>query len=52
MNDYIQSMRKIIGKETLITVGCGAIIEDEQGRILLTHLSIDNPWLFRYLLRT
>lgn len=35
MNDYIQTMRRLIGQETLITVGCGAIIEDEQGRILL-----------------
>lgn len=37
MGDYIQSMRKWIGHETLFTVGCGAIIEDGLGRILLQH---------------
>ncbi|WP_421617051.1 NUDIX hydrolase [Brevibacillus sp. TJ4] len=35
MNDYIKTMRKRIGHETLLTVGCGAIIEDHAGRILL-----------------
>jgi ADP-ribose pyrophosphatase YjhB (NUDIX family) len=35
MNDYIKTMRELIGNETLLTVGCGAIIEDNLGRILL-----------------
>lgn len=35
MNDYITTMRKLIGHETLLTVGCGAIMEDDFGRILL-----------------
>lgn len=35
MNDYISTMRKLIGHETLLTVSCGAILEDDQGRILL-----------------
>jgi hypothetical protein len=35
MNDYIKTMRKMIGNETLLTVGCGAIIIDKFGRILL-----------------
>ncbi|MGN7469025.1 NUDIX hydrolase [Brevibacillus sp. SAFN-007a] len=35
MNDYISTMRNLIGHETLLTVGCGAILEDDQGRILL-----------------
>jgi ADP-ribose pyrophosphatase YjhB (NUDIX family) len=35
MNDYIKTMREMIGHETLFTVGCGAIIEDNLGRILL-----------------
>ena len=35
VNDYISTMRKLIGHETLLTVGCGAILEDESGRILL-----------------
>jgi hypothetical protein len=29
MNDYVKTMRKLIGQEALLTVGCGAIIEDE-----------------------
>ncbi len=28
MNDYIKSMRKKIGSDTLLTVGCGALIHD------------------------
>ncbi|MGV3135711.1 MULTISPECIES: NUDIX domain-containing protein [Brevibacillus] len=35
MNNYISTMRKLIGHETLLTVSCGAILEDDQGRILL-----------------
>lgn len=35
MNDYIETMRKFIGHEVLLTVGCGAIIENKCGRILL-----------------
>lgn len=30
--DYIRTMRKMIGHETLFTVGCGILIENE-GRI-------------------
>ncbi|WP_277678225.1 NUDIX hydrolase [Gracilibacillus dipsosauri] len=44
MNDYIKTMRKLIGKETLITVGCGAIIEDGLGRILLQKRTDYNHW--------
>jgi ADP-ribose pyrophosphatase YjhB (NUDIX family) len=44
MNDYIQSMRQKIGHETLITVGCGAIIEDSEGRILLQRRKDQNNW--------
>ena len=44
MNDYIQTMRRMIGHERLITVGCGAIIEDEQGRILLQRRKDQNNW--------
>jgi hypothetical protein len=35
MIDYIKTMRKMIGHETLLTVGCGAIIIDKFERILL-----------------
>lgn len=44
MNDYIQTMRKLVGTETLVTVGCGAIIEDEYGRILLQRRKDQNNW--------
>ncbi|BAH45753.1 MULTISPECIES: NUDIX hydrolase [Brevibacillus] len=44
MNDYIQTMRRLIGQERLITVGCGAIIEDELGRILLQRRKDQNNW--------
>jgi 8-oxo-dGTP pyrophosphatase MutT (NUDIX family) len=44
MNDYVKTMRKLIGNETLITIGCGAIIEDERGRILLQHRKDKNNW--------
>lgn len=44
MKDYIREMRKLIGHETLLTVGCGAIIEDENGRILLQSRKDTNLW--------
>ena len=34
--DYIQTMRKLIGMESLLTVGCGVIITNED-KILLQH---------------
>lgn len=34
--DYIQTMRRLIGNELLMTVGCGIIIEQD-GHILLQH---------------
>jgi ADP-ribose pyrophosphatase YjhB (NUDIX family) len=44
MNDYIKTMRQLIGHETLFTVGCGAIIEDNQKRILLQRRRDQNNW--------
>ncbi|WP_281974963.1 NUDIX hydrolase [Halobacillus litoralis] len=44
MNDYIKTMRAMIGHETLLTVGCGAIIEDGSGRILLQKRSDFGVW--------
>ncbi|MGN7386702.1 hypothetical protein [Sporosarcina sp. SAFN-015] len=41
--NYIQDMRKLIGHETLFTVGCGVIIEKE-GRILLQHRTDEDNW--------
>lgn len=44
MNDYITTMRRLIGHETLLTVGCGAIIEDQKGRILLQRKENPDIW--------
>lgn len=44
MNDYIKTMRAMIGHETLLTVGCGAIIEDDLGRILLQKRGDYDIW--------
>ncbi|MGE6515924.1 NUDIX domain-containing protein [Lysinibacillus sphaericus] len=44
MNDYIKTMRQMIGHETLLTIGCGAIIEDDIGRILLQKRTDNNIW--------
>lgn len=41
--NYIEDMRRIIGHETLLTVGCGVIIED-QNRILLQHRTDADNW--------
>lgn len=44
MSDYIKTMRQMIGHETLFTVGCGAIIEDQERRILLQRRKDQNNW--------
>jgi 8-oxo-dGTP pyrophosphatase MutT (NUDIX family) len=44
MKEYAKEMRKLIGHETLLTVGCGAIIEDEHGRILLQSRKDTDLW--------
>ncbi|MGE7998351.1 NUDIX hydrolase [Lysinibacillus sp. NPDC093190] len=44
MNDYIKTMRQLIGHETLLTIGCGAIIEDDRGRILLQKRIDGDIW--------
>lgn len=44
MNDYIKTMRTMIGHETLLTIGCGAIIEDEDGNILLQRRTDNGMW--------
>ncbi|WP_404459746.1 NUDIX hydrolase [Sutcliffiella horikoshii] len=41
--DYIKDMRKYIGHETLLTVGCGIIIEDNE-QILLQHRTDEDNW--------
>ncbi len=44
MNDYIKTMREMVGNKTLLTIGCGAIIEDLQGRILLQERTGQDIW--------
>lgn len=41
--DYIQTMRRLIGNELLMTVGCGIIIEQD-GHILLQHRKDRDVW--------
>jgi ADP-ribose pyrophosphatase YjhB (NUDIX family) len=44
VREYAKEMRKLIGHEILLTVGCGAIIEDENGRILLQSRKDTDLW--------
>jgi ADP-ribose pyrophosphatase YjhB (NUDIX family) len=44
MSDYIKTMRKYIGHETLFTVGCGAIVENSLGQILLQRRKDREVW--------
>lgn len=41
--DYIKTMRGLIGKEPLMTVGCGVIITNED-QILLQHRMDEDNW--------
>ncbi|MDX8367061.1 NUDIX hydrolase [Cytobacillus sp. IB215665] len=41
--NYIKDMRKLIGHQTLFTVGCGVIIQDGE-RILLQHRTDEDNW--------
>lgn len=41
--DYIQTMRRLIGNELLMTVGCGIILEKD-GQILLQHRKDHDVW--------
>jgi len=40
---YIRRMRELIGNETLLTIGCGVIIEKD-GQILLQHRTDEDNW--------
>ncbi len=42
--DYIRAMRKKIGNDTLLTIGCGAIIENSLGQILLLKREDFDEW--------
>ncbi len=41
--NYIEDMRKLIGHETLFTVGCGVIVEEDKC-ILLQHRTDEDNW--------
>ncbi|WP_203333485.1 NUDIX hydrolase [Planococcus beigongshangi] len=41
--NYIQEMRRLIGNQTLMTVGCGIIMEKD-GQILLQHRKDNDVW--------
>lgn len=42
--DYIKTMRKKIGNDKLLTIGCGAIIENSLGQILLLKRDDYDEW--------
>ncbi|MCL2547000.1 MAG: NUDIX hydrolase [Oscillospiraceae bacterium] len=44
MNDYIKEMRKQIGNTPLLCIGCGAIVENECGEVLLQKRIDDGTW--------
>lgn len=41
---YIMDLRKLVGHRTLIQVGAGIIVEDEQGRVLLQLRADNHCW--------
>ncbi|MCR4690889.1 MAG: NUDIX hydrolase [Lachnospiraceae bacterium] len=42
--NYIMDLRKKIGHETVMTVGCGILIENEKGQLLLQKRSDNGQW--------
>jgi ADP-ribose pyrophosphatase YjhB (NUDIX family) len=44
MSDYISDMRKKIGHAPLMCTGCGVIIENEKGQILLQERTDNGKW--------
>ena len=44
MDEYIKEMRKLIGHKPLMIVGCGALIENEKGEILLQQKTDSSMW--------
>lgn len=44
MSNYIMELRKIVGHRPLLQVGASAIVEDEQGRILLQLRADNHCW--------
>ena len=42
--NYIMDLRKKIGHEVIMTVGCGVLIENEEGQLLLQKRSDTGQW--------
>ena len=42
--NYIMDLRKKIGHETIMTVGCGVLIENDKGQLLLQKRSDTGQW--------
>ncbi len=41
---YLESLRKTLGHDMLMTVGCGVLIENEKGQVLLQKRSDTGEW--------
>ncbi len=42
--DYIGNLRKIIGHDLIMTVGCGVLVENDKGQVLLQKRSDTGEW--------
>lgn len=42
--NYIGNLRKIVGHDLVMTVGCGVLIENEKGQVLLQKRSDTGEW--------
>ncbi len=42
--NYISEMRKYVGHDVVMTVGCGVLIENEKGEVLLQKRSDTGEW--------
>ncbi|MCR4748965.1 MAG: NUDIX domain-containing protein [Lachnospiraceae bacterium] len=42
--NYINELRKVIGHDLIMGVGCGVLIEDDKGRLLLQKRSDTGEW--------
>jgi len=42
--NYIAEMRKHVGHDVVMTVGCGVLIENEKGEVLLQRRSDTGEW--------
>ena len=42
--NYIDELRKSVGHDLIMTVGCGVLIEDEKGKLLLQKRSDTYEW--------